>query len=194
MSFLSSLTELKLGEKIMGFVTACATWRLMLTSTLKHENWVTYNTKQVAISADKSFVCKLNMLQKFTLWSKLTLTVSSRISLSHSPPPPPLNLSPNSCLPLPVCSPPPIPHWNFNICFPTFCGSPNWFIIFKFPPPKSFDFCITGLHKLTTSTLSTCVTSCTTYDQKQVSRSNLISKYTYYMGNSLYFKQKIFCL
>ena len=169
MGFLSSLTELKLGEKIMGFVTACATWRLMLTSTLKHENWVTYNTEQVAISADKSFMCKLNMLQKFTLWSKLTLTVSS-------------------------FAPPPIPHWNFNICFPTFCGSPNWFIIFKFAPPKSFDFCITSLHKLTTSTLSTCVTSCTTYEQKQVSRSNLISKYAYYMGNSLYFKQKIFCL
>ena len=83
MGFLSSLTELKLGEKIMGFVTACATWRLMLTSTLKHENWVTYNTEQVAISADKSFMCKLNMLQKFTLWSKLTLTVSS-----FAPPPP----------------------------------------------------------------------------------------------------------
>ena len=179
MGFLSSLTELKLGEKIMGFVTACATWRLMLTSTLKHENWVTYNTKQVAISADKSFVCKLNMLQKFTLWSKLTLTVSSRISL----PPAPTKFESKLLSP-----------WNFNICFPTFCGSPNWFIFFKFPPAKSFDFCITDLHKLTTSTLSTCVTNCTTYEQKQVSRSNLISKYTYYMGNSLYFKQKIFCL
>ena len=172
----------------MGFVTACATWRLTLTSTLKHKNWVTYNTKQVAISAERSFMCKLNMLQKFTLWSKLTLIVSSRISL-----PPPTKFE-WKLLSLPPRLLTPIPHWNFNICFPTFCGSPNWFIIFKFAPPKSFDFCITSLHKLTTSTLSTCVTSCTTYEQKQVSRSNLISKYTYYMGNSLYFKLKIFCL
>ena len=74
-------------------------------------------------------------------------------------------------------------------------------------PPK-FGLCITGFHKLTTNTLSTCVISCNFQEQKQVSRSKLIfqvhkqtQSYTQPqeianegIGNSLYFKQKIFCL
>ena len=143
MGFLSSLTELKLGEKIMGFVTACATWRLTLTSTLKHKNWVTYNTKQVAISAERSFMCKLNMLQKFTLWSKLTLIVSSRISL-----PPPLNLNQSFAPPLLL---PPAKIAKFG--FPLFVDPPLIYNI-QVPPTQNFQLSITGLHKLTINTLS----------------------------------------
>ena len=44
----------------------------------------------------------------------------------------------------------------------------------SFPPTKIFNLCITGLHKLTINTLSTCAISCNTQEQKQVSRSKLM--------------------
>ena len=40
--------------------------------------------------------------------------------------------------------------------------------------PKIFNLCITSLPKMTTNTLSTCITSYDTHEQKQVSRSKLI--------------------
>ena len=68
-----------------------------------------------------------------------------------------------------------LPHSNFKICFPPFCGSPHWFIIFQFPPPKIFNLYITGLHKLTTNTVSNwCDVSCNSQELKQRSRSKLI--------------------
>ena len=66
---------------------------------------------------------------------------------------------------------------KFQSLVPPFLWFPHWFIIFKFPPPKIFNLCITGLHKLTTNTLSTCIISCNTQVQKQV-EANLYFKYT----------------
>ena len=69
--------------------------------------------------------------------------------------------------------------------------------------PKIFNLCITSLPKMTTNTLSPCITSYDSHEQKQVSRSKLIIQihkniqFTIIyqgIGNSLYFKQKIFYL
>ena len=47
------------------------------------------------------------------------------------------------------------PLLNFKNLVPPFCGSPCWFIIFKFPPPKIFSLYLPGLHKWTSNMVST---------------------------------------
>ena len=128
------------------------------------------------------------------------LIVSSKIfspskfesKIVPTPPPPPL------------CFPP----LKFrNLVLPFFVVAPIDLQYSSFSPPKIFNLRITG-YKLTTNMLSNCVISCNTQEQKQASRSKLIfqihkqkQSYTQLqgiahqgIGNSVYFKQKIFCL
>ena len=80
--------------------------------------------------------------------------------------PAPLNLSQKLCPP--VCSP------TDNLV-PPFLWFPPLIYNIQVPPPKIFNLCITGLHKLTSNTLSTCVISCDTQEQKQVEVNLYIS-------------------
>ena len=64
----------------------------------------------------------------------------------------------------PLLLPPP----KFHNLVPPFLWFPPLLYNIQVPPSKIFNLCITGLHKLTTNTLSTCVISCDTQEQKQV--------------------------
>ena len=73
-----------------------------------------------------------------------------------------------------------VAHSFLQYFLPSKCESKIVSPPFCFPPTEILkcgshpDVCTTGLHKLTTNTLSTCVISCNTHEQKQVSRRKLI--------------------
>ena len=54
MGFLWSLRKLKIGKKIMGFVTTYATWRLMLNSTLR-KPWLNKKTELLITQSKLQF-------------------------------------------------------------------------------------------------------------------------------------------
>ena len=86
--------------------------------------------------------------------------------LSEFPPRFPPTKSESKIVPLPFVPPSWVP--------PLFVAPSIDLQYSSFPPTKIFNLCVTDLPKLTTYTLSTCVISFNTNEQKQGSRSKLI--------------------
>ena len=111
---------------------------------------------------------------KWIKWVKLQIHIFIYI-VSSKVPPPPLTLSQKSC-------PPPSPHFCFpSLNFKTLVSFFLWFppLIYNNhvpPQPKIFNLYIAGLHRQASNTGNT--KSCNSQEQKQLSRSKLIFKYT----------------